>query len=228
MTRLAHAAALQGGGARLPLLPRAGPGAGRADRGDAGARPAPRCRSCRPRASSATGPTTGCRATWPARWSGGASWAASSRRACAAGERQRGRDRAWTTGELVACLREQGIEDPRESKLSPRRARGAGGDGRGPHALAVRGEGGARRADRERAATRRRSWRRAGWRRSPTAASWRRSSSARSRRTPRAVEQIRSGKAQAAGAIVGAVMKETKGRADGAEVNRLIREKLGL
>ncbi len=42
-----------------------------------------------------------------------------------------------------------------------------------------------------------------------------------------AVEQIRGGKAQAAGAIVGAVMKETKGRADGAEVNRLIREKLG-
>jgi aspartyl-tRNA(Asn)/glutamyl-tRNA(Gln) amidotransferase subunit B len=43
-----------------------------------------------------------------------------------------------------------------------------------------------------------------------------------------AVEQIRSGKVQAAGAIVGAVMKETKGRADGAEVNRLIRQKLGL
>ena len=30
------------------------------------------------------------------------------------------------------------------------------------------------------------------------------------------------------GAIVGAVMKETKGRADGGEVNRLIKEKLGL
>ena len=43
-----------------------------------------------------------------------------------------------------------------------------------------------------------------------------------------AVDQIRGGKVQAAGAIVGAVMKETKGRADGAEVNRLIREKLGL
>jgi aspartyl-tRNA(Asn)/glutamyl-tRNA(Gln) amidotransferase subunit B len=43
-----------------------------------------------------------------------------------------------------------------------------------------------------------------------------------------AVEQIRNGKVQASGAIVGAVMKETKGRADGAEVNRLIREKLGL
>jgi len=45
---------------------------------------------------------------------------------------------------------------------------------------------------------------------------------------PNAVEQVRNGKVQATGAIVGAVMKETKGRADGAEVNRLIRQKLGI
>jgi len=45
---------------------------------------------------------------------------------------------------------------------------------------------------------------------------------------PEAVEQIRSGNQRAIGAIVGAVMKETKGRADGGEVNRLIREELGL
>ncbi len=45
---------------------------------------------------------------------------------------------------------------------------------------------------------------------------------------PEAAEQIRSGNQKAIGAIVGAVMKETKGRADGGEVNRLIREKLGL
>jgi aspartyl-tRNA(Asn)/glutamyl-tRNA(Gln) amidotransferase subunit B len=43
---------------------------------------------------------------------------------------------------------------------------------------------------------------------------------------PQAVEQIRAGNQKAIGAIVGAVMKETKGRADGGEVNRLIREKL--
>ena len=43
-----------------------------------------------------------------------------------------------------------------------------------------------------------------------------------------AVEQIRAGKVQAAGAIVGVVMKETKGRADGGEVTRLIRQKLGI
>jgi aspartyl-tRNA(Asn)/glutamyl-tRNA(Gln) amidotransferase subunit B len=45
---------------------------------------------------------------------------------------------------------------------------------------------------------------------------------------PEAAEQIRVGNGKAIGAIVGAVMKETKGRADGGEVNRLIREKLGL
>jgi aspartyl-tRNA(Asn)/glutamyl-tRNA(Gln) amidotransferase subunit B len=42
-----------------------------------------------------------------------------------------------------------------------------------------------------------------------------------------AVEKIRDGKAQAIGAIVGAVMRETKGRADGGEVQRMIRERIG-
>ena len=41
---------------------------------------------------------------------------------------------------------------------------------------------------------------------------------------PEAAEQIRAGNEKAIGAIVGAVMKETKGRADGGEVNRLIKE----
>ncbi len=45
---------------------------------------------------------------------------------------------------------------------------------------------------------------------------------------PEAAEEIRAGNGKAIGAIVGAVMKETKGRADGGEVNRLIREQLGL
>jgi aspartyl-tRNA(Asn)/glutamyl-tRNA(Gln) amidotransferase subunit B len=44
---------------------------------------------------------------------------------------------------------------------------------------------------------------------------------------PEAAEQIRAGNAKAIGAIVGLVMKETKGRADGGEVNKLIRDKLG-
>ena len=45
---------------------------------------------------------------------------------------------------------------------------------------------------------------------------------------PAAAEQIRSGNGKAIGAIVGSVMRETKGRADGGEVNRLIREQLGI
>jgi aspartyl-tRNA(Asn)/glutamyl-tRNA(Gln) amidotransferase subunit B len=45
---------------------------------------------------------------------------------------------------------------------------------------------------------------------------------------PEAAEQIRAGNGKAIGAIVGTVMRETKGRADGGEVNRLIRQQLGL
>ncbi|HKO38640.1 MAG TPA: Asp-tRNA(Asn)/Glu-tRNA(Gln) amidotransferase subunit GatB [Solirubrobacterales bacterium] len=41
-----------------------------------------------------------------------------------------------------------------------------------------------------------------------------------------AVEKIRKGNEKAIGAIVGAVMRETKGRADGGDVNRIIRERL--
>jgi aspartyl-tRNA(Asn)/glutamyl-tRNA(Gln) amidotransferase subunit B len=43
-----------------------------------------------------------------------------------------------------------------------------------------------------------------------------------------AAEKIRSGNMKAIGAIIGHVMRETKGRADGAEVTRLVREKLGV
>jgi len=41
-----------------------------------------------------------------------------------------------------------------------------------------------------------------------------------------AVEKIRAGNEKAIGAVMGVVMRETKGRADGAEVQRLIRERL--
>jgi aspartyl-tRNA(Asn)/glutamyl-tRNA(Gln) amidotransferase subunit B len=43
---------------------------------------------------------------------------------------------------------------------------------------------------------------------------------------PAAAEQVRAGNGKAIGALVGAVMRETKGRADGGEVTRLIREQL--
>jgi len=42
-----------------------------------------------------------------------------------------------------------------------------------------------------------------------------------------AVEKVRAGNDKAIGALVGAVMRETKGRADGGEVQRMIRERIG-
>ena len=43
-----------------------------------------------------------------------------------------------------------------------------------------------------------------------------------------AAERVRAGNAKAIGPIVGHVMRETKGRADGAEVSRLIHAQLGV
>ena len=43
-----------------------------------------------------------------------------------------------------------------------------------------------------------------------------------------AAEKIRGGNMKAIGPIIGHVMRETKGRADGGEVTRLVRAKLGL
>ena len=45
---------------------------------------------------------------------------------------------------------------------------------------------------------------------------------------PKPAEQVRSGNEKAIGALVGGVMKATQGRADGGEVNRLLRQHLGL
>jgi aspartyl-tRNA(Asn)/glutamyl-tRNA(Gln) amidotransferase subunit B len=133
----------------------------------------------------------------------------------------------WVTGELVARLREEGLEDPSHSKLSPKAladlvvmierkalSQSAAKDvlaeltrSGGEPAAIVEAKGLAPIADSgelealiERAIA----------------------------DNEEAVEKVRAGKTQAAGAIVGAVMRETKGRADGAEVTRLVREKLGI
>jgi aspartyl-tRNA(Asn)/glutamyl-tRNA(Gln) amidotransferase subunit B len=45
---------------------------------------------------------------------------------------------------------------------------------------------------------------------------------------PDVVGRIKGGNTKAMGALVGPIMKETRGRADGGEVNRLIREQLGV
>lgn len=45
---------------------------------------------------------------------------------------------------------------------------------------------------------------------------------------PKAVEDMKGGNMKAIGAVIGSVMKQTQGRADGGEVTRIVREKLGL
>ena len=132
--RLADAAALEGGGARLPLLPRARPGAARAHRGDAGARRARAARAAG-RAARALRADYGLGRTAAGTLVGWASWAASSRRASGRAARtgDAGDDRAggppasWSRG----CA-SRGIEDPRESKLSPRALAELVGMVRGP------------------------------------------------------------------------------------------------
>jgi len=133
----------------------------------------------------------------------------------------------WVTGELAAELREAGEEDPASSKVEPgalaalvgmvqakRVTHGAakqvlaelvaqGGDP--AEIVASKGLGqisdpGELEAAVERAVE----------------------------ANPGAAEKAREGNPKAIGPIVGAVMKETKGRADGGEVTRLIRQKLGL
>jgi aspartyl-tRNA(Asn)/glutamyl-tRNA(Gln) amidotransferase subunit B len=45
---------------------------------------------------------------------------------------------------------------------------------------------------------------------------------------PGIAERLKSGDMKPMGVIIGHVMRETKGRADGGEVTRLVRSKLGL
>jgi len=133
----------------------------------------------------------------------------------------------WTTGELVARLREQGLDDPRHSKLEPaalaelvRMVQGRSlSQSAAKDVLAqLTREGGSPAAIVEARGL------------APIADSGELESivSRAIEQSPEAVARVKEGKLQAAGAIVGIVMKETKGRADGAEVNRLIREKLGI
>ena len=130
----------------------------------------------------------------------------------------------WVTGELVAQI---GDADPAESQVSPgalatlvgmvtdRKVSAAAGkqvlaklvaDGGDPAAI-VEAEGLGAMGDGDELA--------------PIVA-------AAIEANPDAVEKIKAGKQAAVGAIVGYVMKETKGRADGGEVQRLVREQLGL
>ena len=133
----------------------------------------------------------------------------------------------WVTGELVARLREEGLDDPRASKVSPGAMselvamveRKALSQSAAKEVLAeLTRSGGEPQAIVEQKGL------------APIADSGELESIVQRviEADPGAVEQIRAGKDRAVGAIIGAVMKETKGRADGSEVTRIVREKLGL
>jgi len=134
----------------------------------------------------------------------------------------------WVTGELVAKLREaaDGEADPGGSKVTPealaalagmveskRVTRGAArqvlatlvAEGGDPEAIVER-EGLAQISD---------------------ASELEAIVAAAIEAEPAAAEKVRGGNPKAIGPIVGAVMRETKGTADGGEVTRLIREQLG-
>jgi aspartyl-tRNA(Asn)/glutamyl-tRNA(Gln) amidotransferase subunit B len=151
-------------------------------------------------------------------------------RALAAADGVEGRTIAnWVTGELVARLREagDGEADPASSKVEPAAiARLAGmvarkqiSSGAGRKVLATLvAEGGAPEAIVEREGL-------GGMEDSgELEAIVDRALEA----DPAAAERVRGGNMRAIGPLVGFVMSETKGRADGGEVTRLIREKLGL
>jgi aspartyl-tRNA(Asn)/glutamyl-tRNA(Gln) amidotransferase subunit B len=132
----------------------------------------------------------------------------------------------WVTGELVAAIRQVGEENPLESKATPESVAALAGlveaktishgsgkqvleklvsDGGDPAAI-VESEGLAQISD---------------------SSELEAIVDAAIAAEPEAAEQVRSGNAKAIGRIVGAVMKESKGRADGGAVTELIHERLG-
>ena len=134
----------------------------------------------------------------------------------------------WVTGELVARLREasDGEADPASSKVTPQALAALAGmvdakqvtTGAARQVLATLvAEGGdpAQIVERE------------GLAQMSDAGELEAIVAAAIEAEPGAAEKVRAGNPKAIGPIVGAVMRETKGRADGGEVTRLIREKLG-
>ena len=221
--RRAQLAALEGGGARLPLLPRARPGAGRADRGDARARPRGAARAAGRSAPSGFERELGLPAGQAQLLAFRAELGDFFEEAVAADGVDPRALANWVTGELLARL---GDGDPAGLEARAGGAGEAGGDGRARGRSPARpprrcsatlvAEGGDPAAIVEAR----------GPRQGRRATSWRAIVDRAMAEQADAVEKIRAGNDKAIGAIVGAVMKETKGRADGGEVQRLIRERL--
>ena len=118
---LAELAALEGGGARLPLLPRARPGGHRADRSDAASGPGRRCPSCPPTGRGGWSPSSACPPTPRACWRSGPSSATCSRPP----RRRRRPSRApWPTGSPASSRPSSAIAS-RRRRSSSRRALGA-------------------------------------------------------------------------------------------------------
>ena len=224
----AQLAALQGGGARLPLLPRARPRAGRADARRCWPPRARRCPSCRPRAPRATSATgrwrrtpRGCSptsrswgdyfeavaaadgggATARRRPTGSTRPARAPRRRGRPGARRRRRPAALAR--LVGLVARRQVSAGAARQVLDRLVAEGGEPGRDRRARGARRDGRRRRARRA-------------------------SSAAAIAANADAAEKVRAGNDKAMGPIVGHVMRETKGRADGGEVRRLIREQLGL
>ncbi len=132
----------------------------------------------------------------------------------------------WVTGELVAASREAGFEHPAETK--------AGAAGVGAVARMVDGKEISRGSGRELLAE---LVANGG---DPAEVSERLGLTsddgddlaaivaAAIEAQPDAAAKVKAGEGKAIGAIIGVVMRETKGRADGGEATRLIREQLGL
>jgi aspartyl-tRNA(Asn)/glutamyl-tRNA(Gln) amidotransferase subunit B len=132
----------------------------------------------------------------------------------------------WVTGELVATLRQAGAEDdPLTSKATPEAVAALAGmveaktisHGAGKQVLAkLVTDGGdpAEIVERE------------GLAQISDSSELEQIVDRAIEAEPEAAEQVRQGNEKAVGRIVGAVMKETKGRADGGAVTKLIRERL--
>ena len=132
----------------------------------------------------------------------------------------------WVTGELVAATREAALEHPTKSLATPEGVAAVVGmvaakeisRGSGRELLAVLvGEGGEPKEISERLGL-------AAGGGEDLSAIVERAIAAQ----PEAAEKVKAGEGKAIGAIIGAVMRETKGRADGGEATKLIREQLGL
>jgi aspartyl-tRNA(Asn)/glutamyl-tRNA(Gln) amidotransferase subunit B len=133
----------------------------------------------------------------------------------------------WVTGELAAALRHDGIESAAESRVEPDALAGLvlmAGEKKISHGSAkdvlatLVAEGGDPAAIVERE----------GLAQISDSSELEGIVAAAIEADPKAADEVRSGNQKAIGAIVGAVMRETKGRADGGEVNRLIKARLGL